>query len=444
MSDDFPSENEEYKNQPILSPKLIDEDDVVFTPYDEHHNTNVAIKIEDVPVSTDSPFPTANYDNSHRSAVNSVFGDRIIGTRIPTIAAQFQYGLRADDAVVDVVSTGSVLIEDSMLKLNTGIDADGHVGIQGADYVRYIPGHEAYAFFTCVFASPLVDFNHKIGLFDYDGGNGNGFFIGYNGLDFGITRRRAGVDIFTAVDPAGVFPVAAGVFDPTKGNVYKISFGYLGFAPITFEVMLPDRSFTDLAVIQYPNTSIETHIANTNIPLRAEMTNTGSVIDSQMKIGSVSAGIVDGGGADPIARWFSQRSPEVAVTSGISQVIAFRNKSVFFGITNKITSQLMRISGSTEGTKPVAFFMKKNPVELVPGTWTDADPDSVIEVSGNVEFDPATGVELLDFDLSKNDGLFERVDEENIKLRPNETAVLFVETTGLSDVRFSIRYKDLF
>ena len=397
------------------------------------------------PVDAENPLPVSDYDGAHRNAANSIFGDRLVGTRVPTIAAQFQYGLRADDAVLDVVTTGAVVIEDAMLKLNTGTDAAGHVGIRGADYLRYIPGHEAYAFFTCVFATPVADLTQRIGLFDFDGGDGNGFFIGYNGLIFGITRRRAGVDTFTAVDVANVFPVDSGVFDPTKGNVYKISYGYLGFATIHFEVLLPQGTFIEFAKIEYPNTSTETHIANTNIPLRAEMTNSGSTVDSQMRIGSVSAGIVDGGGADPIARIFTFALGTTTLVAGVAtQLISFRNKDTFFGLTNKISSQLILVSTATDGNKPVAWGIKKNSTITTPGTWTDADPDSVIEWSTDAVVNLATGTDMLLWNMARADTFFEDVEKYLVKLRPNEWATFFCLSQNANDVELSIRWLDLF
>lgn len=396
-------------------------------------------------VSTDKPLPVSDYDNSHRGASNSIFGDRYVGTRTPTIAAQFQYGLRSDDAVVDIVGSGNTTIEDAMLKLNTGTDADGHVGIQGADYLRYIPGHEAYAFFTCVFAAPVAGLIQRIGLFDFDGGNGNGFFVGYNGLTFGITRRRAGIDTFAAVDVADIFPEDSGVFDPTKGNVYKISYGYLGFATIHFENLLPHGGLVETASIDYPNTSTETHIANTNIPLRAEMTNDGSVVDSQMLIGSVTAGIVDGGGEDPIARWFTFKSQVTSVVGGTTTLFHFRNKVTFFGITNKISTQLALITASTDGTKTVIWTIEKNPTETVAGTWADINTtDSVMEISIDTVSTPATGEEMLTWNMGKVDSFFEDVTEFVLKLRPNDTAAIRVLTTAPNDVALSFRWKELF
>jgi hypothetical protein len=387
----------------------------------------------------------ADYDNSHRGASNSIFGDRIVGTRIPTIAAQFQYGLRSDDAIVDIVGSGTTTIADAMLLLNTGTDADGHVGLQGADFLRYIPGHEAYAFFTTVFASPLAGLTQRIGIFDYDSGDGNGFFIGYEGLDYGVTRRRAGVDTFTAVDVATVFSGDDGTFDPEKGNVYKISYGYLGFATIHFELMLPHGGFVELAAIEYPNTSTETHIANTNLPLRAEMTNDGSTTDSQMKIGSVSAGIVDGGGSDPMSRIFTFPLDTTTLGAGVvTQLIHFRNKSTYFGITNKITTQLILLSAATDGNKPVRWGIKKNSTLTVAGTWADVDVDSVMEWSLDAVVDLATGTDILLWNMAKADGFFESVEEYLIKLRPNEWATFFALSQVGNDIDLSVRWKELF
>lgn len=393
-------------------------------------------------ISQDNPLPIYDIDTSGRTSLNSVFGDKITGTRIPTIAAQFQYGLRSDDATIDIVTTGTVAIEDAMLKLRTGTGSDGHIGIQGRDFLRYIPGHEAYAFFTCVFATPTVDSIQRIGLFDYDSGNGNGFYIGFEGLIFGITRRRAGVDFFSPVDIANVFPKDIALFDPTKGNVFRISYGYLGFAPITFAIMSPDNHIIDFARIEYPNTSNETHIANANIPLRAEMTNTGNTTNLEMRIGSVSAGIVDGGGSDPIARNFSFKSGIQTIL--LTQLFAFRNKSTYFGLTNKISTQLSLLSASTEGNKPVSFAIYKNATTTTPGTWTDISADSVMEYSVDQIDTIGTGELMISWNMAKSASFFEKVEDQILKLRPNEYASIYAISASTNDVELSMRWKELF
>ena len=399
------------------------------------------------PVTADNPFPTTDIDSAHRESSNSVFGDKIIGTRVPSIAGQFQYGLRSDDAVVDVVGSGTTSFSNAMLVLNTGTDADGHIGIQGADYLRYIPGQEAYSFFTAVFAPAVAGSFQRIGLFDYNAGSGDGFFIGFNGAQFGITRRRAGVDTFTTVNIANVFPDPDehGVFDPTKGNVFKISYGYLGFATIHFEILLPHGGFIEFASIDYPNSAIETHIANTNIPLRAEMTNDGNTTDLEMKIGSVTAGVVDGGGADPIARIFTFAMPTTTLVGGATkQLVHFRNKNTYFGITNKISTQLLLISAATDGNKTVAWGIERNPTITTPGSWADVGPDSVMEYSIDAVTTLGSGSLMINWNLSKIDSFFEDVEKYLVKLRPNEWATIYCLSAGANDVDLSIRWKELF
>lgn len=409
-------------------------------------NQTVDVKVGGGLVSPGNPLPISDYDSAHRSATNSIFGDKIVGTRIPTIAAQFQYGLSEDDTAVDIVSTGAVTIDDAMLKLNTGVAADGSAGVQSTSFLRYIPGHEAYCFFTAVFSEPQVGLTQRTGLFDFDGGNGNGFFVGYDGLDFGVCRRRDGVDTFQAVDVSEVFPNGIDPFDPTKGNVYKISFGYLGFATIHFEALLPEGSFTVISEIQYPNTSTVTHIANTNLPLRAEMTNDGNTIDSQLRIGSVSAGVVDGGGADPSSRTFTKDLGLLIVAAGTpeTQLVHFRNKGTFFGITNKIVSQLILVSAATDGNKTVVWGIKRNADITTPGTWNDTDPDSVIEFSLDTVVDLSTGKDILAWNMAKVDTFFEDLEELLVTLSPGELATFFATSQVSNEVNLSIRYKDLF
>jgi hypothetical protein len=393
--------------------------------------------------TTDNPLPTTDIDQSGRMSLNTVFGEKIVGTRVPTISGQFQYGLRSDDAVIDTVGTGAYEFTNSMLKVSTGTDSDGHIGVQGADYIRYIPGQQAWANFTFVFASPKENTIQKIGVFDYDGGNGNGFSVGYNGLTFGITRRRNGVDAFTAVDITTIFD--DGSFDPTKGNVYSISYGYLGFATITFEGMNPRGGWNNIKKIQYPNTEEETHIGNTNIPLRVEMTNDGNTTDMVGYVGSVAAGIVDGGGADPQARWFSFSGGITAVTAGTTQLFTFRNKATFFSINNKISTQLALISAATESNKTFSWGIEKNATITTPGTWTDINTtDSVMEYSTNAVVTLGTGVDLLDWQMGRTDSFFEKVEDLIIKLRPNEWATIFVVAGGAGDVNLSMRWKELF
>jgi hypothetical protein len=87
-------------------------------------------------VSPDFPLPTIDYDDAHRVSTNTVFGDKIVGTRVPSISSQFQYGVESDAAVIDTVGSGVVDFVNSMLQINTGTDPNGAAGIQSSDYLH--------------------------------------------------------------------------------------------------------------------------------------------------------------------------------------------------------------------------------------------------------------------------------------------------------------------
>jgi hypothetical protein len=175
------------------------------------------------------------------------------------------------------------------------------------------------------------------------------------------------------------------------------------------------------------------------------MTNDGSTTDSQMKIGSVSAGIVDGGGSDPMSRIFTFPIPTTTLSpTTVAQLIHFRNKSTYFGITNKITTQLMLLSAATDGNKPVRWGIKKNSTLTVPGTWSDVDADSVMEWSVDAVANLTTGTDILLWNMAKADGFFESVEDYLVKLRPNEWATFFAVSQVGNDIDLSVRWKELF
>lgn len=423
--------------------------DPVITEDDAELVTNIP-KIQTVDgtyqnVSDNYPMPVKDSDGSHRNAANSIFGDRYIGTRVPTIATQFQYSVPTDALVFDTITTGSYNMSNYMLNIHTGTSSTGHIGVQTKEYLRYIPGYEAYAFFTVIFNTATADTSQRVGIFDYDDGNGNGFFLGYEGTTFGITRRRAGTDYFQEIDVNTVFPSNIGIYNPTLGNVYKISYGYLGFATIHFEVMLPHGGFIELGSIEYPNSSNITHIANTNIPIRAEVTNSGNTTNISLSMGSLSGGIVDGGGRDPMVRWFSFAGDTTNINAGTTTLFHFRNKEIFNGLNNKISSQLSFISSSTDGVKNVAWTIIKNPTITTPGTWTDINTsDSIMEYSTDTISTIGTGSLMIPWKMAKIDRFFEDVTQYILKLNPGETSVFRVTSSASSDVDIGLRWKELF
>jgi hypothetical protein len=310
--------------------------------------------------------------------------------------------------------------------------------------LRYIPGHEAYALFTAVFTTAKADSYQRAGLFNDE----DGFFVGYEGTDFKVTRRRDSVDTSVTIDVSTIYDPEDGTFDPTKGNVYRISFGYLGFAAINFEVMAPCGCYKSLYRIEYPNSATQTHILNTNLQPRAEVANTGNNTDIVFKTGSFTAGVVNGGGEDPAARRFTFAQANQTITAGTLMVVTFRSKATFSSLTNYISSVLTMLSFNTDLSKSSLWDLELNGTITNTPTWTDVDTtDSTIEYSTDAVVTHNSGDTYIAIPLGRIDReLITDLEEQEIEILPNDYVTLFITTpvgtTGTYDLSF--RWKELF
>lgn len=399
---------------------------------------------EGSPFDGDNPLPVADIDTNNRMSLNTVFGEKITGRRVPSVAVQFQYGLPEGFATETLLNGGTATLEDSLSKLATGINAAGSAAIQTNEYLRYVPGHEAYFFFTMALTQGVADSFQRVGLYD----DNDGFYIGYEGADFCVSRMRDGVvEDQVTIDLLTVFEPQDGVFDPTKGNIYRITFGYLGFATINYEVMSPCGCWRTIHKIEYPNAENVTHIKQTNLPARAQVTNTGNTTNLEFRSGSLAFGIIDGAGTDPSSRLFSASLPDQTITSGNYNVVTFRNKDTFFGLENRVKARLMLISAATDLNKNASFQVIKNMDLTNTPTWTDVDTDySTFEYSTDATVDILTGNVALPFIMFRTDSFFEKVEDLIVELNPGDTASIVVTTPGgaAGTVDVAFRWKELF
>jgi len=383
-------------------------------------------------------------DPAGRMGVNTVFGDRVSAVRLSSIASQFQYGIREGDSQGEFLNGGSYSIENSLLKIRTGAASNGSAMIQSTETVRYVPGQEVYCFFTAVFDTAVENSYQRLGLFD----GSNGFFVGYEGTQFSFTRRRDSVDYTQEIDLKQFQRDYGYKFIPQRGNIYKISYGYLGFATINLEVLKPQGGFVLLAQIEYPNIYTVTHTTQTFLPVRGEVGNSGNTTNLEVVSGSLAAGVINGGGEDIAGREFTWVS-DVNTVSDSATIVVFRNKSTFYGIENKVPARLLLISGANVGNKTVRWRILKNPnlkASPVP-VWTDVDTNnSTLEYSTNAV---VSYYNSLEYFLAWNTGsiadFFEFVEGLKLDLYPNGSAAFVVYTTASGmDVDLSIRWSELF
>lgn len=382
-------------------------------------------------------------DQLGRPILGTGFGQMRTAEKISQINGQFGYNLPLSEAVIETTGNGEIVIEDSMLIIRNSDTGDGTASIESIQALRYIAGSMAVNEFTAAgipVGEEWIGTEVTIGNFDDE----DGFAIGsIDGVPFVMKRRYNGpgnietirvfqddwnVDKLDGTGPSGL------TFDFMLGNVYELSWIYLGFGPITFSIFAPDGSIIPFHRIEYPNSESKTHISLPYLPVRTEIDNTGSGKQIEIKIGSLDAGIYDGGGCDVTRRYrgFNGATESVVpkTVTGTQYLIAFKSADTLNGRKNKLSSLLNLLTFITDGAQPVLIEMIFNPTVITPGTWTRVDgkseelSETPVEWSIDTVFDLTTGESsglLLSLPKVGNINMF--VDQLDSLLRRTEIAM---------------------
>ena len=144
----------------------------------------------------------------------------------------------------------------------------------------YTAGAELYTLFTAGWTGTGAGTSYqRIGLYD----DNNGFFISKEANSFGVTIRKGGSDTFTAkasfsedtlVGGTGSFftrDFVPEAIDLTKLNVFRIRFGWVGSAPISFEVLAPDGNWVTFHKILQPNLTALPSIEDADLPVTCDV-----------------------------------------------------------------------------------------------------------------------------------------------------------------------------
>jgi hypothetical protein len=213
-----------------------------------------------------------------------VFNQQIIGTRNNQV--EIDYSSTDPDAIslltITKTNGGDAANSVGQAVYSTSTNTNGEIKAVTTRNVTYHPHSETYVAFTAIFTSGIANSYQRIGLYD----DNNGFFIGYEGTSFGITKRSGGVDSTVAqasfsndtlTGQASSGYTRSGIAeaaDFTKDNLFRIRFGWLGAAPIYFEILNPDGEWIIFHTIKHPNTVSVPSIQNPNLPIRLHIKKT--------------------------------------------------------------------------------------------------------------------------------------------------------------------------
>lgn len=380
-----------------------------------------------------------------RQAQVAIFGDQIVSTRLDDISVQFQYNIASKD--VTSIVTGSGVVEHdgvNMMRVQAGAGAAaGTAKATSVDCVRYRTGHDIYALFTCRWSAPIVGGKQYIGLFD----GTDGVALGYNGLGFGSLFRSASVDTFTDdnnFSRTSLLPNSSGfILNPLYINLFRLNLGYLGIAPIIWEVYGGiSKGWIPFHIMEFTNQQLSTHLTNPILPMRVEVESSGNgIVDIHTP--SWNAGVTIDHQDEKADRFKTVRNSKTGITTE-TNIVTLKNQASFQGKANRIVTELTYISCSADGTKNVTIYLKKG--ATLGGSPSYSDLDAVNSVcQKDTAGTTITGGEIVfALELGKVDSRLIDLTNLHIRLQPGETLTASGTSASASDIAITLSEREMF
>ena len=376
-------------------------------------------------------------DPSGRQAFTSVFGYNISDRRFSQILIQFQYSINALE-VNDRSSNNATLTQaDAMAVFTTSTTSNGRALGESRRKLRYISGHEGYGMFTALFENGGVSNSTQfVGIFNDD----DGFYLGFDGVDFVAGFRRGGVDTSTVQADFNLDRLPG--VDFTKFNVFKIDFGWLGTAPATYYLMNAEGSWTAFHRLNISGTRTNPIILNPVLPICFDIKKTSGDTSIIVKTGSWHGGIV-GDNAEVADRNFATTATKATVTTE-AVIVNLRNKATYQSKTNRVGVKFVDMHLVSDGTKAVTFKIYKN-LTITSPTFADIlTADSVMEKD-------ILGTVTPSDDNLKDAIVLGKVDSQQIdilvldlRLNPGDSLTITGQSANAADLDLSLAWKEEF
>jgi hypothetical protein len=389
-------------------------------------------------------------DKNNALADVSRFGQLITGVRHDDILCRFEYNNSTYDVTSAVTGTGAASNANSLATASTGATA-GTCSFVTKRGMTYRPAHEMYMFGSAVFTAGAANTFQRLGIFDAN----DGFFFGYEGAVFGVSLRKGAADTTIAQtawnkDKCDGTGTSGFTLDPTKDNQYKITYGWLGIAPITFSVYGGEaRGWVICHVIDYTNTQTTPSVNSPNNNIKWEVSRTSGAGAISLSVGCVAGGSTEGTHAHAGHRLFAGRVQKTiaAVVYPGDHIATFHSKSTFQGKTNKIRAEAVWVAFSCDGAKTTEFVFARNctlDAAAIAGYADVNTANSIFEVTtvGTV----TGGVFEMSFPIGRVDHEWADIGAGHVhfELFPGETISVFGLSGAGSEVVASFRWEEFF
>lgn len=391
-------------------------------------------------------------DHAGRQSRNTIFGGGVSSDRIDDIAIAFNYNISDRDVRTEEPGSASVSVNNNMAVVSAGSDDNVTATLASLDNIRYRPGHDIYALFTARFDEPRPNTRQRAGFFDDE----NGHYFGFEEKEFGVTRRDRGTDNFTkqeefSIDQLDGTGHSGFDLDHQKLNIFRINLGWLGVAPIMWEIYTgKENGWQTFHVTDLINNRETPESGVPGMEFRSKVINEGNsnINDLTLGHGSVVAGGIKSVDTDPAARGFNN-SESVSISSDTkTPLFTLQMKDTFQGENNILQAVIEYISAGADGNKTVEFAIIED-ATLSGTNFSDFDtPNSVMEIDTSAT-SISGGREMFSFQVSKTGSetirLPSHAESGSIQWKDNKIPITFTAlSSNSSDVRFTCKWTELF
>ena len=230
--------------------------------------------------------------------------------------------------------------------------------------------------------------------------------------------------------------------DPTKGNVYQISYQWLGFGQICFFIENPATGdFVLIHRIEYANANIIPSVDNPTLPLSAMVVNTGNTSNLTVKLGSMG-GFIEGKEPD-LGLLKSASIATVAVAATEIPLISIKNKFDYQGKRNRVRVRI-NVLGISNDSKDIIILAHLNPT-LTAASFSDISTNTSVMAVDTSATALSGGAEIFSVSLNKDESDNIPLKEYDFKLNPGDILTFAgISIAAGTTVSVSVNWKELF
>lgn len=400
---------------------------------------------------TDNSYNQATVTNDNKLSVDiplSAFGLAKVQEDYPQIQLDFRHGLSSRFTQSTVTGTGTITAYSSsnLAFISTGASTNSSANLSSLRCLKYSGGQGGNIMFTGIFSSGVAGNTQVYGC----GTSMYGFFFGYNGTQFGVLWRQNGVDNWISqsnwnVDKMDGTGPSAQVINPQKGNVYRITFQWLGFGMVTFMMEHTlSGTFVPVHRIQYANTYLLPTVNDPSFPMYIQSTNTTNATNVAIQ-STCFAAMLEG---TPVflGLTFGIDNTKTMTTTTLTNIITLKCKTTLNAETlmHHIPVLMKMLSISTNGNKPATVYLIASATLGGTPSYTDISTvDSVISYDTNGTT-VTGGTQIAAFAFASADSRTISLNDLNFILYPGTllTCAAKLPATGSTDVTCCLTWQE--